>query len=63
MSLNLESLVEGVINDLDRTRLVLLLGTATDTTEESTPVVHDNDLLEASSLLEFHIALAVMDLS
>lgn len=52
VSLNLESLLEGVSNDLDAARLVLLLSTAANTTENSASVVHQHYLLKAVLLLK-----------
>lgn len=57
MSLNLEIELEGILQNLDTTRFILLLSAAANTTEDRATVVHDDDLLETGLLFKAHLFL------
>ncbi len=57
VSLNLKIELEGILQNLDTARFILLLSAAANTTEDRATVVHDDDLLETSLLFEAHLLL------
>ncbi len=54
VSLNLKIELEGILQNLDTARFILLLSAAANTTEDRATVVHDDDLLETGLLFEAH---------
>lgn len=54
VSLNFKVFLKRILQHLNTTRLVLLLGTTTNTSKDGATVVHDNDLLQARLLFEPH---------
>ncbi len=57
VSLNLKIELEGILQNLDTARFILLLSAAANTTEDRATVVHDDDLLETGLLFEAHLLL------
>jgi len=57
MSLNLEIELEGILQNLDTARFILLLSAAANTTEDRATVVHNDDLLETGLLFKAHLLL------
>jgi len=57
VSLNLKIELEGILQNLDTARFILLLSAAANTTEDRATVVHDDDLLETGLLFKAHLLL------
>ncbi len=57
VSLNLKIELEGIFQNLDTARFILLLSAAANTTEDRATVVHDDDLLETGLLFKAHLLL------
>jgi hypothetical protein len=61
MSLNLIHLFKWVPQNLDASWFCLLLGTSADSTEDSSSVMHQNNLLQANLLFKSKRFFAQMD--